>query len=858
MHLVDSNKMKQLKGYEARLKAAQNMYDTKEYFRVRSDYYDAYINTKVNEKMIMYQAFSGRAITCNPGQIFRYLLDDPRFEGYTHVWSLEESEFRDKIIAMYADYDNVVFTIPYSNDYFYFLSTAKYLINNSTWPNYFTPKDSQVVINTWHGIAFKSIGYDVLDGNIAAANVIRNLLATDYIISPVKYMTDIFRNSFKLEGIYEGKVIEAGYPRIDCTFEADKHGMQKVLAECGVDFDVDKKLILYAPTWRGEKFSVDCINLDVVDEYKAFVKKLSQFLDMTEYQILVKPHQIVYQALKQNGLMQDNFVPAVVDTNKLLGVTDVLVSDYSSIFFDFLVTKRPLFFYIPDLEEYSESRGVYFSVDHLPGPVTDNLGQLGEWLRDLEHYKEFFAYSNYEEAIKKFACLDDGKVCERVVNAVFFGDETYTKELKNNKIRLLIHTDAIRPDGVNAAAFNLMEKLDKEKYDVSFYTAQAKGHEGYFKHYLSSLNDDVRVIARVGARISNIETFALTESCYDNAITSVSESDLFPKEFYEREYRRCFGNAKFDYIIDFSGYSVLFANIYASQKTTKKLIWLHTPMEVEYNRLNDKGTYFFGRDLDNLYKLYSKFDACVSCSHAVMRENARYFDSLGLKCKHLYARNFFNREKVVSGLESNSRLKTGQNDFFLSAYDNEHREGLLVPWPSNDKKTFVTVGNMSDANNAEALVRGFAMLHAEYADTELYLIGAGPNEKKLRQLIAMHKLEDCVVMTGILDNPFPIMQNCDCFVLPTLYEGQPIVILEARMLHLPIIISNFSTVEDSCCEGGQLVIGMEAEDIYGGMKKFMLGQVPCDYDFDIDEYNRKGMEEFEYCLAACDSKENND
>ena len=84
------------------------------------------------------------------------------------------------------------------------------------------------------------------------------------------------------------------------------------------------------------------------------------------------------------------------------------------------------------------------------------------------------------------------------------------------------------------------------------------------------------------------------------------------------------------------------------------------------------------------------------------------------------------------------------------------------------------------------------------------------------------------------------------------------VIIEARILHLPIIMSNFSTVEDSCCEGGQLVIGMEVEDIYEGMKKFMLGQVPCDYDFDIEEYNRKAMEEFEYCLASCDSKTDND
>ncbi|WP_029545278.1 glycosyltransferase [Selenomonas sp. AB3002] len=853
--MVDSNKLKQLNGYEARLKAAQNLYDTREWFRVRSDYYDAYINTNVNEKMIMYEAFSGRGITCNPGQIFRYLLDDPRFEGYTHVWSLEESEFRDTAIEMYADYDNIVFTKPYSNEYFYYISTAKYLINNVTWPNYFTPKDSQVVINTWHGIPLKYLGFDVPDGKAGTANMIRNLLFTDYVISPAEYMTDIYRNSFKLEGIYPGKVIEAGHPRIDCMFDADKYEIQKVLTRCGVKYDVNKKLILYAPTWRGEKYGISYIDLDIVDEYEAFIKKISQFVDMAEYQILVKPHQIVYEALVQKGLMQDNFIPAVVDTNKLLGVTDVLISDYSSIFFDFLVTKRPIFFYITDLEAYSESRGLYFTVDYLPGPVTDNLDQLGEWIRDLEHYKEFFTYSRYEEAINKFAYLEDGKVCERVVDAVFFGDETYTKELKNNKIKLLVHIGGIRFNGISTAALNFMEKLDKEKYDVSFYAVQAQGFGDCYCEYLKSLDDDVRVIARIGARINNIETYARIESCIDNAITIESGSNLFPKEFYEIEYRRCFGNAKFDYIIEFSGFSAFFANIYASQLKTKKLIWMHNTMEKEYNRLNNKGSYALRRDLDNIYQLYSLFDGCVSCSHAVMKENARYFDRLGIKCKHLYVRNFFNKEKVLLGLENYGGLRTSQGDFFISAYKKELREGLLVRWPSNYKKTFVTVGRLAEAKNTEALVRAFAMLHNEYADTELYLIGAGPDEKRLRQVITAYKLEDCVVMTGNLDNPFPIMEKCDCFVMPSHYEGQPIVILEARILHLPIIVSNFATVEDSCCERGQLVIGMEVEDIYEGMKKFMLGQVPCDYDLDIDEYNRKAMEEFEYCLAACDRRE---
>lgn len=188
------------------------------------------------------------------------------------------------------------------------------------------------------------------------------------------------------------------------------------MLDSGVNYDPNKKLILWAPTWRGEKFGTPDVN---PEEYLEFAETLYKYIDKDRYQVLFKPHQIVYKTLREKGLLQDTFVPATIDTNALLGITDILVSDYSSIFFDFLATDRPLLFYIPDLDIYTEERGLYLPVDTLPGPISQDADQIGRWCAHIDQYNTFFDSQKYTAAKEKFVCNDDGHVCERVVNAVF-------------------------------------------------------------------------------------------------------------------------------------------------------------------------------------------------------------------------------------------------------------------------------------------------------------------------------------------------------------------------------------------------------------------------------------------------------
>ncbi len=157
---------------------------------------------------------------------------------------------------------------------------------------------------------------------------------------------------------------------------------------------------------------------------------------------------------------------------------------------------------------------------------------------------------------------------------------------------------------------------------------------------------------------------------------------------------------------------------------------------------------------------------------------------------------------------------------------------------------FVNMGRLSVEKNQEALIRAFARLAAEKPNVMLFLVGDGPERENLQDLIGQMNLEGRVFLTGNLSNPFGFLDQCDCFVLPSLHEGQPLVVFEARALHMPIILSRFSSVGGSVIENGQYLVDMDEESIWEGLNAFVSGDVPQEYRFDEKEYNCEAYREF--------------
>ena len=128
---------------------------------------------------ILYESFSGNGMLCNPEAIFQAILDAPDLGHLTHIWALSDLRLYNSTVQKYADRPNVRFVRYGSSDYYRALATSEFLVNNATFPPAFSKRPGQVYLNTWHGTPLKRMGYDIEDGALATANIIRNFAAAD-------------------------------------------------------------------------------------------------------------------------------------------------------------------------------------------------------------------------------------------------------------------------------------------------------------------------------------------------------------------------------------------------------------------------------------------------------------------------------------------------------------------------------------------------------------------------------------------------------------------------------------------------------------------------------------------------------
>lgn len=806
---------------------------------------EAYKRAKIDDKKILYESYWGRGMIDNPYAIFLELMSRERYRAFTHVWVLDDFENNQPALREYRENPNVRFVLFGSDEYFFELASAKYLINNTTYPQYFAKKEQQIYINTWHGTPLKSMGYEVKGGNSSSANTVRNFLHADYLLSANKRMTRMYLKSYKMEGLLPGKIIEEGQPRNDLLFHERKDAVYKKLEQYGITADRNKKVILYAPTWREAQEGGLKVNPEELLEVK---KKLEEIIGKEQYQILIKPHQYVYQQLKDREEYRNLLVPATVDANELMILADMLISDYSSIFLDYLVLNRPVLFYVPDLEHYKEMRGLNIRLDELPGPCSDRISDIAENIRDIETVQEQFK-EKYQRMRQDICGRDDGDVCARIVDAVFEKRKTCsTITGQHNKKRLLISCGGLAENGITHSFLSLLEQMNYDEWDVTALVGDNPKDPAKHRK-VNGLNQNVRTLVLCGFRISTTKEEQRRVITVRHGLYHPVWKRICPWEMYAREYRRIFGMAEFDYIVDFQGYNVILTSVLSTGKAKKKSIWLHNDILADMNKkVNGKKKNW--ECLHYNVSMYPYFDSLVSCSREVMKVNREKLAVKETYQKFRYAKNTVNQKRMEYYLRHQETIKIKNREYLMK---NESQTGWdskrvdVIRLPERENINFLTMGRMSVEKNQTALIHAFSRLHAEYEKTRLFIIGAGPLEKKIRECISNLDLCPYITLTGNIENPFAFMKRSDCFILPSIHEGQPMVLLEARACGLPIIVSDFSTVNDSLYPDGQLLIGTDEESIYNGLKTLIEGTVPkC--KFDLETYNQEAYEEFQTAI----------
>lgn len=355
----------------------------------------------LREDLVLFESFLGKAYAGNPRYIYevlRQLRPDLKC-----VWSYN-GETRipgDPQIVRRG-----------SAEYFQLLAQAKYRVNNIRFP-VCGKKDETVYLQTWHGTPLKRLGYDIeVDGPEVAARdaLYRESRSWSLLLSENPYSSMALSRAFR----YDGQVLEAGYPLTDVLlepFEEQSERLQKLGLPTG------RRFILYAPTWRDDQ------------ALGAWQHRFDLRLDLEQLSaglpddcvLLIKAHHLVSEQLDADSL-PDNVrdMSWVEDINDLCVLASALITDYSSVLFDFAVTGRPMLFYCYDLEIYmGATRGLYLDVERdLPGPMVRDTAALVEELADLDGLARRYQ-ARYAEFRQRFCALNDGQASRRVVEAVF-------------------------------------------------------------------------------------------------------------------------------------------------------------------------------------------------------------------------------------------------------------------------------------------------------------------------------------------------------------------------------------------------------------------------------------------------------
>lgn len=494
-----------------------------------------YEKCKVNPKDIFLESKHGEDIA---GNIFQMLLafGDEKYQDYHIMLTLKESlmDSYGSLLARYGiDYVDLIPTD--SKEYFKVLATAKYLVTDTSFPTYYIKKADQVYLNTWHGTPLKAMGRVVPQREYGLGNVQRNFYIADYLLYQNEFSRDIFVEDYMIAPLFNGKIMLSGYPRNSAFFNTNRY--DEIRSDLGIE---DMQVMAYMPTWRG---------LLNKKENKKQISELYNYF--FELDAMLRDDQIIYVKLHpfvKSGLNYDEFnhiapFPEEYETYDFLNATDGLITDYSSIMFDYAVSKKKIVLFTYDREEYLKDRGMYLDLNQVEFPICDTVAELAKAINEESSYPNFFAeYCKYD---RESTARD---VCDYFI---FGGKPKFSLEptKKDAKKNVLILVSGIRNNEGTEQLIERLNSLDVSKYNIYITMKASSARKG--TEMLSKLRKELGYIPfvfdvnyTIRDRLACLKTFKFGYSS--------KNTEKLIHELGKREKDKYFGEAKFDVIINYS------------------------------------------------------------------------------------------------------------------------------------------------------------------------------------------------------------------------------------------------------------------------------------------------------------------
>ncbi len=778
----------------------------------RTSYYIRCLKKEIDPQAVFLESKGGKDIA---GNIF-YLLKELRsaqFEGFTVYLAVGASmvEPFGQLLARYG-IDGVHFVKTGSKEYRLRIATSKYLFNDTTFPAWFIKREGQVYLNTWHGTPFKMMGRDVWNRAYAIGNVQHNFQIADYLLYPNDYMKETMMSAYMLHNTWKGTALLEGYPRNSVFFTQERvAAMREELGLAG------KHVILYMPTWRGvltnKKSDIQ------MEAAKCYFYLLDRQLREDEV-FYVKFHIFTAKKFDFDEYEHIRPVPEGYETYDLLNMADVMVTDYSSVFYDFANSHKKIVLFTYDRDEYLDERGLYVPIDSFPFPQAGTVDELLKEIRSPKDYDD-------TEFCSEYCRYDNPQAAERILRHVLLGKKCCKEEKAkpNGKPNTLIYCSNLGRNGMTTSLLNMIQLVDHEKENYYFTFPQAQ-------------------FAKVPDRLACVPTFVdlmpmsgnMTEKTFAETLafklyfrfhieTKWVARKL--KELFTREYQKRYGLVPIDKIIHYTGYAPYITMLYL-YAPVKKAIFVHNDM---YDEIKEKGN----QHLKTLKHAYREYDRVAAVSQDSLLKIEKNQDNVVIVENPHYYQGVLEKAGQEFCIDPETSI----------TIEAEELEKLLL---DRTKKKFITIGRFSEEKGHKKLMDAFAGFAGNHPEVYLIIIGGyGVLYRETVEYAASLACADRIVIVRAISNPFTILRECDLFLLPSNREPLGLVLLEAATLGVPIVATDIPGSGDFMRRYGGYLVENSVEGLLSGMEAYMRGEVvPLEISF--EDYNRDIVENFEHLL----------
>jgi CDP-glycerol glycerophosphotransferase len=349
---------------------------------------------KTDDKLVLFVANIGKNFSGSPYEIFKYMQQCEAYKEFNCVWAFNDPNKFEEYNLNMIRFDSL--------KYFITALKAKYWITDVNIERSLNfKKKNTIYLNTWHGVALKKIGNDDKNsGRYDYSNV-------DFLCVSSEYDKKVYTSALNANS---NAFLECGMPRNDALFGIGEDDI--IFAKETLGIPKDKKVILYAPTWRDSINNGKSFDFDVPLDFRKWEKVLGN-----EYVVLFRAHDRTTKLLhiEFNDFVRDfsHYEPL----NDLLIASDILITDYSSIVFDYSILEKPFFCFGYDYEQYCSERGIYFDAEQVyPHGVFRDENSLLQTIINIEWETEC---RNTKKINDRFMAYSHGNATQQCVEALF-------------------------------------------------------------------------------------------------------------------------------------------------------------------------------------------------------------------------------------------------------------------------------------------------------------------------------------------------------------------------------------------------------------------------------------------------------